>query len=191
MLIVVADFQVSQLASLTKEEQRSRLVLLRYSVLLALAILLVVLATIFIVLVLTNAAYQLHNKMVACLLKAPLSFHATNPVGRILNRFSQDINNLDELLPHNFITLCMYLPSTTAIFVLASITNVILIPLGFIIVLAFFFISRFFLHTAMDIKRLMSMAGGPLYSHFSDTMEGLRTIRVHKQERNFTNKLFR
>ena len=187
----MVDYKVSQLASLPKEQQRSCRVLLTYSGLLGLAILLVILATTIIVLVLMNAAYQLHNKMVACLLRAPLSFHATNPVGRIMNRFSQDINNLDELLPHNFITLCMLIPRATAIFVLASITNVILIPLGLVTLLAFFFISKVFVHSAMDIKRLMSMAGGPLYSHFSDTMEGLRTIRVHKQERNFTNKLYR
>jgi hypothetical protein len=43
----------------------------------------------------------------------------------------------------------------------------------------------------MDIKRLMSLAGGPLYSHFSNTMEGLRIIRVHNRQREFTKVLLR
>jgi hypothetical protein len=43
----------------------------------------------------------------------------------------------------------------------------------------------------MDIKRLMSLAGGPLYSHFSNTMEGLRIIRVHNRQKEFTKVLLR
>ncbi|XP_028403057.1 multidrug resistance-associated protein 4-like isoform X3 [Dendronephthya gigantea] len=49
--------------------------------------------------------------------------------------------------------------------------------------------SRFFFKPAMDIKRLMSEAGGPLYSHFSNTLEGLRIIRVHKRQQEFTKVL--
>ncbi|CAB3999468.1 multidrug resistance-associated 4-like, partial [Paramuricea clavata] len=46
-------------------------------------------------------------------------------------------------------------------------------------------------NSAMDIKRLMSQAGSPLYSHFSNTMEGLRIIRVHNRQKEFTKVLLR
>lgn len=42
---------------------------------------------------------SLHNSMFENVIKAPMRFFDTNPSGRILNRFSKDIGNIDEWLP--------------------------------------------------------------------------------------------
>ena len=47
---------------------------------------------------------RLHDKMVVALLKAPVFFFDSNPVGRILNRFSKDVGCMDELLPRQFLS---------------------------------------------------------------------------------------
>ena len=46
-----------------------------------------------------NASQVLHNQMFASILRAPILFFDTNPVGRVLNRFSNDTGSLDNLLP--------------------------------------------------------------------------------------------
>ena len=48
----------------------------------------------------------LHNRMLASVLRAPVRFFDTNPVGRVLNRFSNDTGSLDNLLPFIF---CEYM----------------------------------------------------------------------------------
>ena len=45
------------------------------------------------------ASRVLHHRMLSAVLKAPLTFFETTPAGRILNRFSRDIETVDTLLP--------------------------------------------------------------------------------------------
>ena len=187
---MVINLQVSRLPKLFEQEGFHQTIV-TYTILLVVTIFLTVFGTLCLLFILVNAAYVMHNKMVACLIRAPGSFYVTNPAGRILNRFSQDINNLDELLPNYVIYFCQTILPLLATFVLACIANVVLIPLAVFAILTLYFIARFYLHTAMDLKRLMSIAAGPLYSHFSNTMEGVRTIRVHNRQKIFTDGVYR
>jgi ABC-type multidrug transport system fused ATPase/permease subunit len=47
------------------------------------------------------AANYLHSQMLSHVLTNPLSFFDTTPTGRILNRFSKDIDTLDNTIPYN------------------------------------------------------------------------------------------
>ena len=108
-----------------------------------------------------------------------------------MNRFSQDINNLDENLPLYLTIFCHIVSPTLAGFILASVSNAFLILLVLVTLVVFFFISRFYLRSALDLKRLTSIAGGPLYSFFSSTMEGVKTIRVHNRQEDFTTEIYK
>ena len=138
-----------------------------------------------------SCTFQIHNKMVSCLLNAPLSFHAINPVGRILNRFSQDISNIDELLPFQILMSALYVAPGIATIVLAIILNrLLIIPIAVALPI-FYFFAKVFFTSATDIRRLMSIAGSPIYSHFSNTKEALRIIRVYGRQEEFTDQAFR
>ena len=80
---------------------------------------------------------------------------------------------------------------TIATIILAAITKPLLIILLFISLPIYYIISKIYLTSGGDIKRLMSMAGSPVYSHFSNTMNGMRNIRVYGREKKFTHELFR
>ena len=58
--------------------------------------------TIHFFLVCNKASVKLHDTMFGRILRAPCRFFDTNPVGRILNRFSKDMGSMDELLPPAF-----------------------------------------------------------------------------------------
>lgn len=189
-MIVVVDLKVTELPKLFNQA-RFYHALITYSVLLLFGILLILIGTLCLGLVPLNAAYVIHKKMVSCIIRAPLSFYATNPVGRIMNRFSQDINNLDENLPLYLTIFCHIVSPTLAGFILASVSNAFLILLVLVTLVVFFFISRFYLRSALDLKRLTSIAGGPLYSFFSSTMEGVKTIRVHNRQEDFTTEIYK
>lgn len=46
-----------------------------------------------------NASSILHREILACIIAAPQEFFDTTPIGRILSRFSTDINTVDSSLP--------------------------------------------------------------------------------------------
>ena len=45
------------------------------------------------------AANKFHKNMLDSIMKAKIRFFDLNPIGRIMNRFSKDIGNLDDALP--------------------------------------------------------------------------------------------
>lgn len=46
-----------------------------------------------------QAAVTLHREFLQTVLRLPMAFHYVNPSGRLLSRFSKDINVVDQPLP--------------------------------------------------------------------------------------------
>lgn len=70
-----------------------------YSLLIALVMSLVLLASYLFMKACMNASKNLHNKMFNNIVYTSMSFFNLNPSGRILNRFSKDMGSIDENLP--------------------------------------------------------------------------------------------
>ena len=190
-LTIWIDIQVSSLPSLMEQKEEFQNALIVYPISLVFAVLVTIVSNSSIFLLPIRANYIIHKRMMSCLLQAALFFYAVNPAGRIINRFSQDISNLDDFLPFNLVYFLQTVILALAAFTLCFVNNAFLAPAIFTTIIICCGVARFFFKPAMDIKRLMSEAGSPLYSHFSNTLQGLRTIRVHKRQREFTRILIR
>ncbi|GIY89244.1 hypothetical protein CEXT_676372 [Caerostris extrusa] len=132
-----------------------------------------------------KASRTLHNKMFRCVLRSPVSFFDSNPVGRILNRFSKDVGVIDETMPLAALdAVIIFCTLFGIICVVAIIEPLLLIP-TFIITLAFIFLRRFYLPTARDVKRYEGITKSPVFSHLSTSLYGLTTIRAFKAQQTF------
>ena len=80
------------------------------------------------------ASRSLHSKMLKNILRSPMSFFDTTPLGRILNRFSKDIYIIDEIIPRSIrpfiFTFFNVLNSLVVIVVTTPIFVVAMVPLG-------------------------------------------------------------
>ena len=76
----------------------------------------------------------LHNKMLFNVLRSPMSFFDTTPLGRILNRFSKDIYTVDELIPISTTYFLLIFLQTFSILIVIMVTvpifATVMVPLG-------------------------------------------------------------
>uniref|UniRef100_A0A3Q2CNF4 Multidrug resistance-associated protein 4 n=1 Tax=Cyprinodon variegatus TaxID=28743 RepID=A0A3Q2CNF4_CYPVA len=135
--------------------------------------------------VLVKSAQSLHNSMFNAILRAPVRFFDINPIGRVLNRFSKDIGQVDNMLPWTFTDLIQLLLQIVGVIaVAASVIPWILIPVVPLLVV-FLFLRRYFLQTSREVKRLESTTRSPVFSHLSSSLQGLWTIRAFGAEERF------
>ncbi|XP_060602685.1 multidrug resistance-associated protein 1-like [Ruditapes philippinarum] len=127
-----------------------------------------------------RASGILHNSMLECILRSPMSFFDTTPVGRIMNRFSSDIDVMDDRLPLNFRLWNIQIFSTIATIIVVSISTPIFLVVIVPVTIVYLMLLKFFLPTARQVKRLESVLRSPIYNHFSETITGVSVIRAYK-----------
>ncbi|XP_033954587.1 ATP-binding cassette sub-family C member 4-like isoform X2 [Pseudochaenichthys georgianus] len=135
---------------------------------------------------LVRSSQTLHNSMFSAVIRTPVRFFDVNPIGRILNRFSKDISQMDSLLPITFVNFYqLFLQNVGVIAVAASVIPLILVPV-IPLLFIFLYLRCFYLHTSRDIKRLESTTRSPVFSHLSSSLQGLWTIRAFRAEERLT-----
>ncbi|XP_055936124.1 ATP-binding cassette sub-family C member 4-like isoform X2 [Argiope bruennichi] len=132
-----------------------------------------------------KASRNLHNKMFRCVLRSPVSFFDSNPVGRVLNRFSKDVGVIDETMPMAALDAVIIFCTLFGIICVVAIIEPLLLVPTLIISVAFVFLRRFYLPTARDVKRYEGITRSPVFSHLSTSLYGLTTIRAFKAQQSF------
>ncbi|XP_049950536.1 ATP-binding cassette sub-family C member 4-like isoform X1 [Schistocerca serialis cubense] len=124
-----------------------------------------------------RASKNLHSRMFNSVLRATMSFFDTNPSGRILNRFSKDVGSTDDLLPQFMMNMIQVYMALCGILAMVLVVNYLLIVPMVIIGALFGVVAKRFMTTGRNIKRLEGIRRSPMFSHLSDTLNGLATIR--------------
>ncbi|XP_077453086.1 ATP-binding cassette sub-family C member 4 isoform X3 [Stigmatopora argus] len=134
---------------------------------------------------LVRSTQALHDSMFTTILRTHVRFFDSHPIGRVLNRFSKDIGQLDSIMPWTFVDFIqVFLQILGVVAVAAGVIPWILIPV-FLLLIFFLFLRRYFLETSRDIKRLESTTRSPVFSHLSSSLQGLWTIRAFRAESRF------
>ncbi|XP_035883030.1 canalicular multispecific organic anion transporter 1 isoform X2 [Phyllostomus discolor] len=132
-----------------------------------------------------HASNLLHKQLLNSIIRAPMSFFDTTPIGRIVNRFAGDISMVDDTLPtslRSWILCFLGIISTLVMICMATpVFVIIIIPLGVIYVS----VQMFYVATSRQLRRLDSVTRSPLYSFFSETVSGLPVIRAFQHQQRF------
>ncbi|XP_023219034.1 multidrug resistance-associated protein 4-like, partial [Centruroides sculpturatus] len=133
----------------------------------------------------TAASTKIHNNMFRCIIRTPISFLDNNPVGKVLNRFSKDVNNMDDALP----SLCYFTISGFSLVVGMCVIQAILCPYVLILIsvlsILFYAFWSVFSRVIKSIKYIEGKSRSPVFSHLSVSLYGLTTIRAFHAESKF------
>uniref|UniRef100_A0A672H1U4 ATP-binding cassette, sub-family C (CFTR/MRP), member 8 n=1 Tax=Salarias fasciatus TaxID=181472 RepID=A0A672H1U4_SALFA len=136
-----------------------------------------------------RVAKELHHNLLSKIILAPMRLFETTPLGSILNRFSTDTNTIDQHIPTTLECLSRStLLCVSALGVISYVTPVFLIALLPLAVTCYF-IQKYFRVASRDLQQLEDSTQLPLLSHFSETVEGLTTIRALRYEPRFRQRL--
>jgi ABC-type multidrug transport system fused ATPase/permease subunit len=134
------------------------------------------------------ASDRLHARMVRAAARAPMLFFESQPTGRILNRFSKDVNFMDDLLPYTLFdaaSICVQVLGSIALAcVVVPWVLLVAAPLAF----AFRWVRNYYLMTGRDVKRLEAVSRSPVFTAFSESLDGLVTIRSYRKTRDFERR---
>ena len=190
-IIVSPDVWVSMLTRQLPDDQKDGQNLTIYGYLVGSSFLLAFIRAHGFLLASLRSSERLHDKMVMAVLQAPVHFFDSNPVGRILNRFSKDVGCLDELLPKTFLIAIQRVLMVFASIIIPTVTNPWLLFPVVPLILLILYISKYYLKTSRELKRLESICRSPVFSHFSETLNGLDTIRTRGRQRDFVDQFYR
>ena len=132
-----------------------------------------------------NVSRNSHHAMVHRVLRAPTSFFDTTPMGRILNRFSRDMENVDMSISdclRQILNMVFTLLGTVAVVVYTSPFILIVVPFLLLMLRA---VYRRYVATMRNLKQLESTTRSPMMAVLNETLGGLSTIRAYAMSGHF------
>lgn len=133
-----------------------------------------------------SGSKYLHQVMLVSVLRAPMQFFETTPIGRILNRFSNDIYKIDETL---FRVFAMFFNNIvkvgfTLLVIIFSTWQFIFFIIPMFVIYRYY--QKYYLYTSRELKRLESVSKSPIYAHFQETLTGVSVIKAYDQTNRFS-----
>ncbi|XP_072021820.1 ATP-binding cassette sub-family C member 5-like [Amphiura filiformis] len=135
-----------------------------------------------------RATTHLHDEVFKKVVSCPMSFFESTPSGRILNRFSKDMDEVDVCLPLHIEYWIQYMLLVLfTIGVIAIVFPWILITVA-ILVTFFIILIALFNRTITHIKRVDNISSSPWFAHLMTTVQSLSTVHAYGKSDQFMRK---
>ena len=137
-----------------------------------------------------QASRALFPAMLQRLAGAPSRFFDVTPIGRILNRFTADMNTVDGALQFS----ARVAMSGTLNF-LASLTVIIWVvpsfaPCALVIAWLYVRLAPPYVRASRDLRRLESVSLSPAFAGFDELLRGLPHVRAFGMEQRYQDRFY-
>lgn len=133
----------------------------------------------------TTSSKVMLQRAMTRVLRAPMSFFDTTPLGRITNRFSKDIDIMDNTLTDAMRLYLFTLSMITSVFILIIVYfHYFAVALGPLLVL-FVLSAGYYRASAREVKRHESVLRSDVFARFSEGVSGVSSIRAYGLQNRF------
>lgn len=135
-----------------------------------------------------TAGSRLFREATLGVLRAPAVFFDTNPVGRIINRFSKDQDSIDNLLPESLRGTLSTFTNIGFALIVVMFTSLYSVLLIIPALMVYYHYQKLYRDASRELKRLDNLSKSPLVAQFSETLTGLTTIRAYGRQQMFVDR---
>ncbi|KAJ3159218.1 hypothetical protein HDU86_001821 [Geranomyces michiganensis] len=132
-----------------------------------------------------NASKSMHNAVLDALLRAPLAFFQSQPIGRVLSRFNRDIQVVDGDLMNAIDALLISAGGIGGCLLSIVVSSPLLIALLVPILALSYWAQRDYKRVALYLRRLLAVLASPVSAFFSETLAGISTVQAHGLQDKF------
>lgn len=115
--------------------------------------------------------------MAGKIMRSPILFFDSNPVGRVLTRFSKELVILDSMLGSMVAIITMSFARVIGVVISVILVNPYIIAPVSIAICYMTYILKMGKKSMIDAQRLDSMVRGPIHTTFGMIVSGLVTLR--------------
>lgn len=132
-----------------------------------------------------RASRKIHDDLLNSVAGSTIRFFNTTPLGRILNRFSKDIQSVDNSMNSILRTVVtMVAGLISKILIVGYIIPWFLIPAALISYIYYRY-ALIYLRTGRSLRRLEATLRSPIFSGFAELLDGVVSVRAFGVERRF------
>ncbi|KAK3309672.1 P-loop containing nucleoside triphosphate hydrolase protein [Chaetomium strumarium] len=138
-----------------------------------------------------RASRKLFEKLNFTVLRAPLRWLDTVPVGRVLNRYTADFNVIDSHLANSLGFGANSFLGLMAVVVSGLFVSPYIVLLASILLLICLYYAIRYLAAARPVKRLESTTKSPVFEQFGSALTGVTTIRGFGKAQVYVDRMYR
>ncbi|KAI1307617.1 ATP-binding cassette sub-family C member 4 [Halotydeus destructor] len=129
-----------------------------------------------------KSSVKLHDRLFKCLVRAPIMFFESSPIGVLLNRCSRDMGIIDDILPATFFDALSLALMNIGIAVMICLLDYQVTISTVVLTVICILMYNLYVDTARNVKRIEGITRSPVFSHFSTTLTGLSTVRAYRAQ---------
>lgn len=137
-----------------------------------------------------RASRELFAKLNFVVLRAPLRWLDTVPLGRILNRFTADFHSVDTHMAYSLAFAASAFLNLVGVVVAGLFVSPYTIILALFLLLVCAFYAIRYLDGARPVKRLESVTKSPVFEQFGSALTGVQTIRSFDKSSTYIERMY-
>ena len=179
-----------EMPSQTNGADAQREYILVYTVILLVSVIFTILRSYWVVLGGARSSGRLFRSMTQHILRAPMSYFDTTPLGRILNRFTYDVEVLDVRLAQamsvTLIAFSWFIAGICIMLIILPWIVFVLVP----VMVCYFLLQLYYRRSSVDLQRIDAVSRSPIQALVAEGLDGAVTIRVFHRENDFIRKFW-